>query len=42
VPDWHDWAKAHGISWGDKAGAPKKKAAPKKLATAKRKTTTRR
>ena len=19
VPDWHDWAKAHGMSWGEKA-----------------------
>ncbi|MDP9282470.1 MAG: DNA-3-methyladenine glycosylase I [Chloroflexota bacterium] len=36
VPDWHVWAKAHGISWGDEAAAPKKstpkKAAPKKKA----------
>ncbi|HEV8536136.1 MAG TPA: DNA-3-methyladenine glycosylase I [Candidatus Limnocylindria bacterium] len=22
VPDWRDWAKAHGISWGKKAVAP--------------------
>ena len=47
VPDWHDWAKAHGISWGDKAAAPKKaapkkRAAPKKAPTAKPKTATRR
>jgi 3-methyladenine DNA glycosylase Tag len=40
VPDWHDWAKAHGITWGDKA-APRK-SVRKKAATAKRKTTTRR
>jgi 3-methyladenine DNA glycosylase Tag len=41
VPDWHDWAKAHGISWGDKAAAPKKPAVPKKATTAKRTTTKR-
>jgi 3-methyladenine DNA glycosylase Tag len=34
VPDWHAWAKAHGISWGGEA-------APKKAATTRRKTTTR-
>jgi 3-methyladenine DNA glycosylase Tag len=31
VPDWHAWAKAHGISWGDGS-------APKKATTAKQKT----
>jgi 3-methyladenine DNA glycosylase Tag len=31
VPDWHDWAKAHGITWGDKP-APKK-VAPRRPAT---------
>ena len=36
VPDWHDWAKAHGISWGDKAAAPKKKVAPTKKAAPKK------
>jgi 3-methyladenine DNA glycosylase Tag len=36
VPDWHDWAKAHGISWGDKAAAPKKAAGPKRATAAKR------
>jgi 3-methyladenine DNA glycosylase Tag len=40
VPDWHDWAKAHGIAWGDKA-APGK-SVRKKAVTAKRKTVTRR
>jgi 3-methyladenine DNA glycosylase Tag len=35
VPDWHDWAKAHGMNWGASAAAPKKAAVPKK-ATAKR------
>jgi 3-methyladenine DNA glycosylase Tag len=40
VPEWHAWAKDHGITWGAKA-APKK-AAPRKAATAKRKTTKRR
>ena len=42
VPDWHEWAKDHGMTWGDKA-APKKAAAAKtatKTAT-KRKTTMR-
>jgi 3-methyladenine DNA glycosylase Tag len=42
VPDWHDWAKAHGISWGDKATAPKKTTTPKRTPakrTAARKTT---
>ena len=34
VPEWHAWAKAHGISRGDKA-------APKKATTAKRTTATR-
>jgi 3-methyladenine DNA glycosylase Tag len=34
VPDWHLWAKAHGMSWGDKA-------APKKAKTAARKPTKR-
>jgi 3-methyladenine DNA glycosylase Tag len=37
-PDWHDWAKAHGITWGDKS-APSK-SVRKKAATAKRKTVT--
>jgi 3-methyladenine DNA glycosylase Tag len=46
VPDWHAWAKTHGITWGDRA-APKKarpkRAAPAKAATgARRKTTKRR
>jgi 3-methyladenine DNA glycosylase Tag len=45
VPDWHAWAKTHGITWGDRA-APKKagpkRAAPAKAATAKRKATKRR
>jgi 3-methyladenine DNA glycosylase Tag len=37
VPDWHDWAKAHGISWGGgTAAAPKKPAVPKKATAAKR------
>ena len=42
VPDWHVWAKAHGMSWGGgTAGAPKKavakkKAAPKKVAAKKK------
>lgn len=36
VPDWHEWAKGHGITWGDKAATVKRKT------TAKRKTTTRR
>jgi 3-methyladenine DNA glycosylase Tag len=31
VPDWHAWAKAHGISWGNGS-------APKKATTAKPKT----
>ena len=30
IPDWHTWAKDHGMTWGDKA-APKR-AAPKKKA----------
>jgi hypothetical protein len=34
VPDWHAWARAHGISWGGDT-------APKKAATTRRKTTTR-
>jgi len=38
VPEWHAWAKAHGISWGDKAkpkvSAPRK-AGPKRTTTAK-------
>jgi len=38
VPEWHDWAKAHGISWGEKTAAPKKATATKK-ATAKKTTT---
>src|ERR1700687_3942675 len=46
VPDWHAWAKAHGIGWGDDKAAPKttapKKGAPRKAAGGKRKTTTRR
>ena len=45
VPDWHEWAKAHGIIWGDKDAPTKrgpKKVAPRKTATAKRRTTTRR
>jgi 3-methyladenine DNA glycosylase Tag len=48
VPDWHDWAKAHGISWGGgtaaaakNSAAPKKPAVPKKATTAKRTTTKR-
>jgi 3-methyladenine DNA glycosylase Tag len=45
VPDWHDWATAHGISWGEKV-APKKSApkrsAASKTATAKRKSPARR
>jgi 3-methyladenine DNA glycosylase Tag len=46
VPDWHVWAKAHGISWGDDKAAPTKaaqrKAAPRKAAEGRRKTTKRR
>jgi 3-methyladenine DNA glycosylase Tag len=52
VPDWHTWAKAHGISWGPDSGdhgAPKRRAtaraAPKTAAkrkTAQRKTTAKR
>ena len=44
VPDWHDWAKAHGIEWGDKTtpkGSAPRKAAPR-TSTAKPKTTRRR
>jgi hypothetical protein len=36
VPDWHDWAKAHGMSWGEKP-QPKTTAAAKRT-TAKRTT----
>ena len=39
VPDWHDWAKAHGISWGEKT-QPKKATVAKRTA-AKRATATR-
>jgi len=35
APDWHAWAKVHGISWGEKT-QPKK---PRKATTAKRTTT---
>lgn len=45
VPDWHVWAKAHGIEWGDKTtpkGSARRKAAPKRTSTAKSKTTRRR
>ena len=45
VPEWHDWAKAHGISWGDKGtskGAARRQAGPKRAATAKPKATRRR
>jgi 3-methyladenine DNA glycosylase Tag len=45
VPEWHDWAKAHGISWGDKAtskGSARRQAGPKRAATAKPKATRRR
>ena len=31
VPDWHDWAKAHGISWGEKT-EPKKATVAKRTA----------
>jgi len=41
VPEWHAWAKAHGMNWGDKA-APKKAATTKRTTTTKRKTTMRR
>ena len=43
VPDWHEWAKTHGMNWGQKA-APKKLAAAKTAAktATKRKTTMRR
>jgi 3-methyladenine DNA glycosylase Tag len=34
VPEWHAWAKAHGITWGDK-GAPKKAATTKTTKTTK-------
>jgi 3-methyladenine DNA glycosylase Tag len=34
VPEWHAWAKAHGMSWGNDAS-------PKKATAAKRKTTKR-
>jgi len=40
VPDWHDWAKAHGISWGEKTEP--KKATTATRAIAKRSTATRR
>jgi len=40
VPEWHAWAKTHGMSWGDKA-APKKAATTKRTTTTKRKTTMR-
>ena len=40
VPEWHSWAKAHGMSWGDKA-APKKAATTKRTTTTERKTTMR-
>jgi 3-methyladenine DNA glycosylase Tag len=44
VPDWHEWAKDHGITWGEKAATtrslPTKGAS--KAATLKRKTTTKR
>ena len=45
VPEWHDWAKAHGISWGDKAtskGSARRQAGPKRAATATPKATRRR
>src|SRR4030095_5960859 len=45
VPDWHDWAKAHGIEWRDKTtpkGSAPRKAGPKRTSTAKPKTTRRR
>jgi len=35
VPEWHAWAKAHGMSWGETA-------APKRASTTKRNTTTKR
>src|SRR6266540_267288 len=41
VPEWHAWAKTHGMSWGDMA-APKKAAAAAAKTTTKRKTTMRR
>jgi 3-methyladenine DNA glycosylase Tag len=37
VPDWHEWAKAHGISWGEKTQP--KKATTARRTTAKRTTT---
>ena len=40
VPDWHDWAKAHGISWGAKTES--KKATVAKRTAAKRTTGKRR
>lgn len=40
VPDWHDWAKAHGISWAEKAATTKRKTT--KRATARKVTARRR
>jgi 3-methyladenine DNA glycosylase Tag len=39
VPDWHDWAKTHGISWGEKAATTQEKTAKRTMA---RKVTARR
>jgi 3-methyladenine DNA glycosylase Tag len=41
VPEWHAWAKSHGISWGDQP-APKKKSGTAKKKTTARKTTAKR
>ena len=44
VPEWHAWAKAHGLNWGGDGAAQKtttaKRAAPRRAGT--KKTTTRR
>jgi 3-methyladenine DNA glycosylase Tag len=46
VPDWHEWAKDHGMTWGEKPAttrsAPKKAATPTRKAAATRKATSRR
>jgi 3-methyladenine DNA glycosylase Tag len=33
VPDWHEWAKARGMSWGSKSTTKKKAPAPRRKAS---------
>ena len=42
VPDWHEWAKDHGITWGKNAATVRKKTTAKRKTTVKRKTTAKR